>query len=93
MVFADGRGIPVVNLVWAPFLKRRSPLGRQTADEIAGFRQFLETVEHDPLNRIDSDDQLPRKTGSLLAVCDCAGGPDCMGRPLDADVFRDDCDG
>ena len=55
-----------VNLGWAPLLKRRSPAGRQMADEIAGFRQFLEKVEHDPLNRLDPDEQLPRKLDRYL---------------------------
>jgi hypothetical protein len=56
----------LVNLGWAPRLKRRSPLGRQVADEIAGYRQFLERVEHDPLNRLDPDEQLPRKLDNDL---------------------------
>jgi hypothetical protein len=56
----------LINLAWAPLLKRRSPLGRQIADEIAGFRQFLQAVEHDPLNRIDPDEQLPRKLDRYL---------------------------
>lgn len=55
-----------INLGWAPLLKRRSPLGRQLTDEIAGFRRFLETVEHDPLNRLDPDEQLPRKLDRYL---------------------------
>ena len=56
----------LLNLAWAPRLKRRSPLGRRLSDEIAGYRQFLETVEHDPLNRIDPGHQLPRKLDSDL---------------------------
>lgn len=42
----------LINLGWAPFLKRKTPLGRQVFDEIAGFRQFLEKVEQDQLNRL-----------------------------------------
>ncbi len=42
----------LINLVWAPQLKRRSALGRQTADQIDGFRQFLSKVEQDRLDRI-----------------------------------------
>jgi hypothetical protein len=56
----------IVNLGWAPLLKRRSPLGRQVADRIAGFRLFLEKVEHDPLDRLNPDEQLPRKLDSDL---------------------------
>ena len=51
-----------VNLVWGPRLKRKTPLGRQTADQIEGFRQFLQKVEQDRLNRINPADQLLDKS-------------------------------
>lgn len=41
----------LINLGWGPLLKRKSPLGQQVSDQIAGFRQFLEGVEQDRLNR------------------------------------------
>jgi predicted membrane protein DUF2207 len=47
-----------INLGWGPRLKRKTPLGRQTTDQIEGFRQFLEKVEQDRLNRINPADQL-----------------------------------
>lgn len=43
----------VLNLAWGPALKRKSALGRQVCDQIAGFRQFLQTVEQDRLNRLN----------------------------------------
>ena len=43
----------LVNLGWGPRLKRRSLLGRQVLDQIAGFRQFLEKVDQDKLNRMN----------------------------------------
>jgi hypothetical protein len=46
----------VINLGWAPRLKRKSQRGRQIADEIAGFRQFLEKVEQDQLDRMHRGD-------------------------------------
>ena len=46
----------VINLGWAPWLKRKSQLGRRIADEIAGFRQFLEKVEQDQLDRLHRGD-------------------------------------
>ncbi len=49
-----------VNLASGPRLKRTTPLGRQVLDEIAGFRQFLQKVEQDRLNRIPSDESLER---------------------------------
>ncbi len=50
-----------VNLASGPQLKRTTPLGRQVLDEIAGFRQFLQKVEQDRLNRINpSDESLER---------------------------------
>lgn len=41
----------LINLGWGPLLKRKSPIGQQVSDQIAGFRQFLEGVEQDRLNR------------------------------------------
>jgi hypothetical protein len=43
----------LINLAWAPWLKRKSVLGRQMADEVAGFRQFLVKTEQDRLNRLN----------------------------------------
>jgi hypothetical protein len=51
-----------VNLVWGPRLKRKTLLGHQTADQIEGFRQFLQKVEQDRLNRINPADQLLDKS-------------------------------
>jgi len=44
----------LVNLACWPRLKRKTALGRQVCDQIAGFRQFLEKVEQDRLNRLNS---------------------------------------
>jgi hypothetical protein len=41
-----------INLGWAPQLKRRTKLGRELLDQIAGFRQFLEKVEQDRMDRL-----------------------------------------
>ena len=43
-----------VNLGWAPLLKRRTRLGREVLDQIAGFRQFLEKVQQDEMNRLNA---------------------------------------
>ncbi len=51
----------LVNLGWGPRLKRKTLLGRQTTDQVEGFRQFLQKVEQDRLNRINpSDESLER---------------------------------
>ena len=55
-----------VNLGWAPFLKRTSALGRQTKDHIAGFRQFLEKVEQDRLNRMNTAAETPEELDQFL---------------------------
>jgi hypothetical protein len=55
-----------VNLGWAPFLKRKSALGRKTCDQIAGFRQFLEKVEQDRLNRMNSSGETPMELDKYL---------------------------
>lgn len=46
-----------INLGWGPRLKRETLLGRKTCDQIAGFRQFLEKVEQEPLNRLNPAQQ------------------------------------
>jgi hypothetical protein len=43
----------VVNLACAPQLKRKTKLGRELLDQIEGFRQFLEKVERDQMNRLN----------------------------------------
>lgn len=47
----------LINLGWGPRLKRKTVLGRETTDQIEGFRQFLQKVEQDRLNRINLTDQ------------------------------------
>jgi hypothetical protein len=49
----------LVNLCWGPYLKRRTPLGRQVLDEIAGFKLFLEKVEKDRLDRLNTAGEAP----------------------------------
>ena len=48
-----------VNLVWGPLLKRKTQLGREICDQIAGFRQFLQKVEEDKLNRMHPSGDAP----------------------------------
>lgn len=48
-----------VNLGWAPQLKRKTKLGREVLDMIAGFRQFLEKVEQDRMNRLNPPSETP----------------------------------
>jgi hypothetical protein len=43
----------LINLGWGPRMKRKSPLGRRVSDQIAGFRQFLEKVDQDKLDRLN----------------------------------------
>jgi Predicted membrane protein (DUF2207) len=50
----------LINLVWGPRLKRKSQHGRQVSDQIAGFRQFLEKVEQDQLNRVSPAGNAPQ---------------------------------
>jgi hypothetical protein len=55
-----------VNLGWAPRLKRRTRLGRDVLDQIAGFRQFLEKVEQDQLNRLNPSADTPADLDRLV---------------------------
>ena len=50
----------VVNLAWGPQLKRRTKHGREILDQIAGFRLFLEKVERDRLDRLNSAGETPQ---------------------------------
>jgi Predicted membrane protein (DUF2207) len=59
-------GFLLINLGWGPLLKRRSSLGRQVSDEIAGFRLFLQNVEQDRLNRSNSAGQTPLELDRFL---------------------------
>ncbi len=56
----------VVNLVWPPFLKRKSALGRKISDQIAGFRKFLQEVEQDRLDRLNHSQETPANLDHLL---------------------------
>lgn len=56
----------LINLGWGPRLKRRTPLGRQMLDQIAGFKQFLDKVEQDQLNRLNPDDESTQKQDLFL---------------------------
>jgi hypothetical protein len=49
----------LVNLIWAPFLKRMTREGRAALDALEGFRQFLETVEQDRLQRLNASASEP----------------------------------
>jgi hypothetical protein len=59
----------LINLGWAPFLKRKTQVGREVSDQIAGFRQFLQKVEQDRLNRLG---------GSLAGSSDESGKLDAL---------------
>ena len=51
--------LALVNLIWAPFLKRMTREGRATLDAIEGFRQFLVSVEQDRLHRLNASSTEP----------------------------------
>jgi hypothetical protein len=62
----------LINLCWGPQLKRKTPLGRQSSDQIAGFRQFLLKVEQDRLDRLgvpgDAPEDLRRHISYAIAL-------------------------
>jgi hypothetical protein len=55
-----------VNLGCAPLLKRKTILGRQTCDQIAGFRLFLEKVEQERLDRLNPAKEAPQELDRYL---------------------------
>jgi hypothetical protein len=56
----------LINLGWGPRLKRKSLLGRQVLDQIAGFRQFLEKVDQDKLDRLNPGGNAPQDLDRFL---------------------------
>ena len=52
-------GLLLVNLAWGPRLKRRTVAGQQLLDDIAGFRLFLQKVEQDRLDKLNSAGEPP----------------------------------
>jgi Predicted membrane protein (DUF2207) len=56
----------LINLTWGPRLKRKSPLGRKALDQIAGFRQFLQKVDQDQMNRLNPENSAPHDLDHLL---------------------------
>ena len=55
-----------INIAAFPALKRLTPRGRQTLDEIEGFRIFLERVEQDRMRRMSAADQLAGSSMEFL---------------------------
>jgi hypothetical protein len=52
-------GLMLVNLIWAPLLKRMTPEGREMLDALMGFRQFLLKTEQDRLERLNAATETP----------------------------------
>ena len=49
--------LAAINGIGGPELRVLTPRGRRTLDELAGYRQFLVSVEQDRLNRLNAPDQ------------------------------------
>src|SRR5258706_10160950 len=62
----DGLRFTLTNLAWGPQLKRRTLQGRQILDQIAGFRLFLEKVEQDRLDKLNSAGEPPQMLDEQL---------------------------
>jgi Predicted membrane protein (DUF2207) len=56
----------LVNFGWGPRLKRKSSLGRQAADEIAGFFLFLQKTDQDQMNRLNPELNVPQDLARYL---------------------------
>src|ERR1700676_4822029 len=56
----------LINLGCGPLLKRKTSLGRQACDQIAGFRMFLQEVEQERLNRLNPAAQTPEELDRFL---------------------------
>ena len=56
----------VINVGWIPALKRMTPRGRQAVAEIQGFRTFLQKVEQDRMQRLNSTQDAPQASKEFL---------------------------
>ena len=77
----------MVNLAWGPRLKRKTQLGRQVSDQVAGFRQFLEKVERDRLDRLNPSAQAPADLNRLLPYAIALEVKDAWGDRLSQTFF------
>jgi hypothetical protein len=55
-----------INIGWIPALKRMTQRGRQGVAEIEGFRTFLEKVEQDRMQRLNTKDEAPNAAVEFL---------------------------
>jgi hypothetical protein len=55
-----------INVGWIPALQRMTARGRQAVAEIEGFRTFLEKVEQDRMQRLDTKDEAPHAAVEFL---------------------------
>jgi hypothetical protein len=55
-----------INVGWIPALKRMTPRGRQAVAEIEGFRTFLEKVEQDRMQRLNTTQDAPQTSIEFL---------------------------
>jgi hypothetical protein len=56
----------VINVGWAPALKRMTQRGRQAVAEIEGFRTFLQSVEQDRMQRLNTTQDAPQASKEFL---------------------------
>jgi uncharacterized membrane protein len=55
-----------INIGWIPALKRMTARGRQALAEIEGFRTFLEKVEQDRMQRLNTTQEAPKASVEFL---------------------------
>jgi hypothetical protein len=55
-----------INLAWVPALRRLTPRGRETRAALDGFRQFLDKVEQDRMQRLNPTDRAPEAAAGFL---------------------------
>jgi hypothetical protein len=55
-----------INVGWIPALKRMTERGRQAVAEIEGFRTFLEKVEQDRMQRLNTTSETPNAAVEFL---------------------------
>jgi hypothetical protein len=78
LFFKLGRDVPgefgamlavlvAMNIAAVPLLRSVTPKGIEAQRQIAGFREYLEAVEQDPLDRLVKPNTPPPSSASLLS--------------------------
>jgi Predicted membrane protein (DUF2207) len=79
--------VVAVNVVWAPFLRRRTDPGRQAMRDIEGFRLFLETAEREQMQRLSAASATPGAVSTFVPYAIALEVKEAWGDHLAAECY------